>query len=254
MEQLEKIAVFLYPFDQFAPRIYEQTKIFAKLLESLKDPKSISMETVQRLSNELSAATITADRGRLAQARQEYEEAYQQLTDGAEEVSQQISAHLHRILEEKGEQMTREDLMPTAEMQEIFNNYQEGVYEVYKRAESKYHRELDALASSGYFGDELKTFFDQLHRAKQDSEDLHTATANMERIVSNMNREKEELIRKITEEYNGDLFRYEEHSLQEIFEGPFENWEQHFTALQQAWTDWRNIWKDRPPVQNTSLY
>jgi len=225
----------------------------------------IELENLRRrqraLEKNLEAGSEQMTNSPLNQMERIEEQLFAALKAKYDEINQLLGDYW--IRRERGEMNER----PPEGLQKLMNEF-EDIQRSYQQSKLKIQQRLQEDALSGGFGLEMRAIAVELwgeaktyqsERASAGSliwkmEKLQDEIDAVEDEMSQYQERFEFLQKSLIDNYSEGVFSVETHTLAEILERPFNEWEAYISFIQDAWSRWQVLWKERPAVAKASLY
>lgn len=225
----------------------------------------VELESLRRrqkaLEKSLEAASHQITNSPLNQLGKLEEQLFVSLKGKYDEINQLLGDYW--IRRERGEVNER----PPEGLQKLMNEFEE-IQRNYQHSKMKIQQRLQEDALSGAFGLEMRAMAVELwgeaktHQGERASagslvwkmEKLQDEIDAVEDEMSQYQERYEFLQRSLIDRYSDGVFSVETYSLADILERPYADWETYISFIQDAWSRWQVLWKERPAVGKASFY
>jgi chaperonin cofactor prefoldin len=225
----------------------------------------VELENLRRrqktLEKNLEAASRQITNSPLNQLEKLEEQLFVSLKAKYDEINQLLGDYW--IRRERGEASER----PPEGLQKLMNEFEE-IQRSYQQSKAKIQQRLQEDGLSGGFGLEMRAMAVELwgeaktyqgERASAGSlvwkmEKLQDEIDAVEDEMSQYQERYEFLQKSLIDRYSDGVFSVETYSLADILERPYADWETYISFIQDAWSRWQVLWKERPAVGKASFY
>lgn len=157
---------------------------------------------------------------------------------------------------EKQGKLNSESVEPTHDIQAFIREY-EILFESYQAVLKKREEIVAAAALEGKLGLSLRALYVERSGAGSLTWREQTMARELEELekkILEYEDLQQQLVVQLTEKYSEGLFRYQEVNLADIFNSDGSSLDQYRSYLQDAWSRWQILWRERPPAAKVSLY
>ncbi len=242
--------------ERFLEKISEEINIETKKNKRLRD----KIEKIQKelkisrheFNEELNFAIRVADPDS-KKVYNEYQNAIEVLTEKSRILDLAINLHLRSIYK-KTNSPTSEELIPTKELQELFSEYETFTYPNFLKSKSEYENYLISMAKDGLLGKKIESQYKKIVSLEAELSILTEDDKHVQMIIFEGGNIIDALKAAILDLYNNDLYRVETYDFRSILDLEYDEIKEFNFAIQDYWTKWKHLWKDRNSSDSISLY